>query len=75
MVTQARAQGEALEVRRTFAASPQRVFDAWTRPEALKQWANARLGRMQRISEVRVVETLPRSSAGKVLKRSLREGL
>ena len=39
MVTQARAQGEALEVRRTFAASPQRVFDAWTRPEALKSWA------------------------------------
>ena len=43
--------------------------------EALKQWANARLGRMQRIAEVRVVETLPRSSAGKVLKRALREAL
>ena len=41
----------------------------------LKQWANARLGRMQRIAEVRVVEALPRSSAGKVLKRALREGL
>jgi acyl-CoA synthetase (AMP-forming)/AMP-acid ligase II len=30
---------------------------------------------MQRIAEVRVLEALPRSSAGKVLKRSLREAL
>lgn len=29
----------AVEVRRTFAASRQRVFEAWTRPEALKRWA------------------------------------
>ena len=43
--------------------------------DELKQWANARLGRMQRIAEIRVVEGLPRSSAGKVLKRSLREAL
>jgi uncharacterized protein YndB with AHSA1/START domain len=28
-----------LEVRRTFKASPQRVFDAWTRPEEMKRWA------------------------------------
>ena len=27
-----------LEVRRTFAASRQRVFNAWTTAEALKQW-------------------------------------
>jgi acyl-CoA synthetase (AMP-forming)/AMP-acid ligase II len=43
--------------------------------DELKQWANARLGRMQRIAEVRVVEALPRSGAGKVLKRALREAL
>jgi long-chain acyl-CoA synthetase len=43
--------------------------------EALRQWANARLGRMQRLAEVRVVDALPRSSAGKVLKRALREAL
>jgi uncharacterized protein YndB with AHSA1/START domain len=34
-----KAQGEALEVRRTFAAPPARVFQAWTRPEELKRWA------------------------------------
>jgi uncharacterized protein YndB with AHSA1/START domain len=32
-------KGEALEVRRVLAATPQRVFDAWTRPEELKRWA------------------------------------
>ena len=39
MATRTQAKGEALEVRRTFAAPRQRVFDAWTRPEALKRWA------------------------------------
>ena len=39
MATDTQAKGEALEVRRTFAATRQRVFDAWTRPEALKLWA------------------------------------
>jgi glutathione S-transferase len=28
-----------LRLTRTVAASPQRVFDAWTRPEHLKQWS------------------------------------
>ena len=31
--------GEAVEVRRTFAASPKRVFQAWTTPEEVKLWA------------------------------------
>jgi long-chain acyl-CoA synthetase len=40
--------------------------------EALRDWANARLGRQQRISELRFVETLPRNPNGKILKRELR---
>jgi acyl-CoA synthetase (AMP-forming)/AMP-acid ligase II len=52
-------------------ARPGATLDA----SELQRWANARLGRMQRIAEVRVVEALPRSTAGKVLKRSLREAL
>jgi uncharacterized protein YndB with AHSA1/START domain len=34
-----RATTRALEVRRTFQASRQRVFDAWTRAEEVKKWA------------------------------------
>ena len=39
---------------------------------ALRDWANARLGKLQRISAVRIVDALPRSHIGKVLKRELR---
>lgn len=35
-------------------------------------WCNERLGRMQRLSAVELVESLPRSGIGKVLKRELR---
>ena len=41
-------------------------------PVALRDWANARLGKLQRIAEVRLVDALPRSHIGKVLKRELR---
>lgn len=41
--------------------------------ETLRAWVNERLGRMQRIADLRFVDTLPRSSIGKVLKRELRE--
>ncbi|NLD69704.1 MAG: acyl--CoA ligase [Limnobacter sp.] len=41
--------------------------------EALRAWVNERLGRMQRIADLRFVDTLPRSSIGKVLKRELRD--
>ena len=27
-----------LRLERTFAASPEEVFDAWTNPEVLKRW-------------------------------------
>jgi acyl-CoA synthetase (AMP-forming)/AMP-acid ligase II len=40
-------------------------------PEELRVFANAKLGKMQRISEVRLVPTLPRSTVGKILKREL----
>ncbi len=39
----------------------------------LLAWANERLGKMQRLADLRVVEELPRSAIGKVLKRELRD--
>ena len=45
-------------------------FDA----EAVREWANARLGALQRIAAVTAIATLPRSPIGKVLKRELRDG-
>jgi long-chain acyl-CoA synthetase len=41
--------------------------------EVVRQWANDRLGKTQRISRVIAIDALPRSSIGKVLKRELRE--
>ena len=40
--------------------------------EALRTWANTRLGKTQRLAHLRVVAALPRSAIGKVLKRELR---
>jgi acyl-CoA synthetase (AMP-forming)/AMP-acid ligase II len=42
-------------------------------PEALRAWANERLGKTQRLSALRVLDELPRSAIGKVLKRELRD--
>jgi long-chain acyl-CoA synthetase len=39
----------------------------------LLAWVNARVGKMQRLSDLRFREAFPRSSIGKVLKRELRE--
>lgn len=41
--------------------------------DAIVTWANERLGRQQRISAARIVDSLPRNPNGKVLKRTLRE--
>lgn len=41
--------------------------------EDLRQWMNARVGKTQRLTYATIVETLPRSSIGKVLKRQLRD--
>jgi acyl-CoA synthetase (AMP-forming)/AMP-acid ligase II len=40
---------------------------------ALRDWANERLGKMQRIAAVQLVDELPRNGAGKILKRELRD--
>ncbi len=39
----------------------------------LMAWVNARLGKTQRLSSLTIVEGLPRSAIGKVLKRELRD--
>ncbi|WP_151638541.1 class I adenylate-forming enzyme family protein [Noviherbaspirillum aerium] len=39
----------------------------------LLSWANERLGKMQRLAAVEIVQALPRSAIGKVLKRELRD--
>jgi long-chain acyl-CoA synthetase len=44
-------------------------------PEDRRNFANARLGKMQRISEVRILEALPRSALGEILKRELQQEL
>ena len=47
--------------------------DAATDAAALKAWTNSRVGKTQRLSELVLVDTLPRSAIGKVLKRELRD--
>jgi acyl-CoA synthetase (AMP-forming)/AMP-acid ligase II len=41
--------------------------------EDLRAWANAQLGKTQRLAAVRYMRELPRSAIGKVLKRELRD--
>ena len=41
--------------------------------DELLQWANQRLGKTQRLASVRLMDELPRSAIGKVLKRELRD--
>lgn len=42
-------------------------------PDALRTWANERLGKTQRLAGIRYLAELPRSDIGKVLKRALRD--
>jgi acyl-CoA synthetase (AMP-forming)/AMP-acid ligase II len=44
-----------------------------TDAETLLQWTNAQLGKTQRLARLRLIDELPRSAIGKVLKRELRE--
>ncbi len=48
---------------------------AATTPEEIRDWANGRLGKTQRLVDVRFKEDFPRNALGKVLKRSLRDEL
>jgi long-chain acyl-CoA synthetase len=41
--------------------------------EALREWANERLGKTQRLAALTTLPALPRSAIGKVLKRELRD--
>jgi long-chain acyl-CoA synthetase len=50
-----------------------RTEGASTDAEAIRSWANERLGKTQRLSALEFVDVLPRSAIGKVLKRELRE--
>jgi len=43
-------------------------------PQLLQAWANERLGKTQRLVDLRFLPELPRSDIGKVLKRQLRDG-
>lgn len=47
--------------------------EASTAAADLKQWLNERVGKTQRVTELRQTSQLPRSEIGKVLKRELRE--
>jgi long-chain acyl-CoA synthetase len=40
----------------------------------IKAWLNGRVGKTQRLSDVRLLDALPRSHIGKTLKRELRDG-
>ena len=48
--------------------------NATAEPEDIRRATNATLGKTQRITEVQVLNGLPRSHIGKVLKRELRDG-
>jgi len=42
-------------------------------PDDLKAWMNAKVGKTQRLADLQIVDALPRSHIGKVLKRELRD--
>jgi long-chain acyl-CoA synthetase len=52
------------------------VLKTGATPDAadLLAWANSRVGKMQRLAAVELIDSLPRSAIGKVLKRELRDG-
>jgi long-chain acyl-CoA synthetase len=43
-------------------------------PQELRAWANDRVGKIQRLADLRYLDELPRSDIGKILKRHLRDG-
>ena len=69
MMNQARVQAED-EVKNGIENDAEN--EAETNAKLL-QWINQRVGKMQRLAALEIVDTLPRSAIGKVLKRELRE--
>jgi len=49
------------------------TLNAGAAAEEIRDWCNARLGKTQRLATVRIVDALPRSAIGKILKRELRD--
>jgi acyl-CoA synthetase (AMP-forming)/AMP-acid ligase II len=47
--------------------------DAKVTPDELRTWVNARVGKTQRLADLQLVDALPRSHIGKILKRELRD--
>ena len=47
--------------------------NAKTSADEVKAWVNGRVGKTQRLSDIRTMDALPRSAIGKVLKRELRD--
>ncbi len=47
--------------------------EASTTGDELLRWTNAQVGKMERLATVKVIDSLPRSPIGKVLKRELRD--
>ena len=47
--------------------------DASTSSDELLQWVNQRVSKIQRLSQLHILDDLPRSAIGKVLKRELRQ--
>jgi uncharacterized protein YndB with AHSA1/START domain len=78
MATEARPPGwTVLQVRRTFEASREAVFRAWTDPELLRQWLTGPAGRSPQAEvdlrvggEFRITTT---SRGGKLIARLLRD--
>ena len=52
MTDQTLSPSLSLALRRTYSATPERVFQAWTRPEELKQWWGAAEGYTTPVAEI-----------------------
>jgi len=52
---------------------PGETSEAGLNAQELRDWVNARVGKTQRLSDLRFVSELPRSAIGKILKRELRD--
>jgi acyl-CoA synthetase (AMP-forming)/AMP-acid ligase II len=48
-------------------------YDSTDSADSIRQWMNDRVGKTQRLADLKLVNELPRSAIGKVLKRELRD--